>query len=298
MIREAALAVLALLQGAPAPAPPVDYADPASLVAVAGTRRIALVCAGRGAPTVVLTAGAGAPASSWRLVQPEIARRTRTCAWDRAGFGRSDASPARQTADETARDLARALASAKVTGPLVLVGHSIGAYETLLLADRLGPRLAGMVLVDPSLPDMFRVTGDDPARLMGPIAAPFRACAAALRAGTPPPAGSFVCAGPVAKLDTAVSFLDSAGESARLVVAPDRTYGAIPLIVLTAGPRRTLASAWDIGHDQLAALSSRGVNRYVKDSGHMMHRERPDAIIAAVGDVLSAVSLSSHTTTR
>jgi pimeloyl-ACP methyl ester carboxylesterase len=179
-----------------------------------------------------------------------------------------------------------------------LVGHSIGVYETLLLADRLGKRLAGMVLIDPSLPDMFRALGDDPARLMTPLAAPFRACAAALRAGTQPPPGPFACAGPVAKLDTAVSFFDSAGDSAREVVNPNRGYGAVPVVVLTAGPRPALASPWDFGHDQLAALSSKGVNRYVADSGHMMHRERPDAIVAAVGDVLSAVSLSSHTTTR
>lgn len=298
MIREAALALLALLQGAPAPAPPIAYADGKGLIAVAGKRRINLVCAGTGSPTVVFTAGAGAPASSWKLVQPEVARRTRTCAWDRAGFGSSDASLARQTASETTRDLARALAGAKVTGPLVLVGHSIGAYETLLLADGLGKRLAGMVLVDPSLPDMFRALGDDPARLMAPLAAPFRACAAALRAGTPPPPGAFRCTGPFAKLDTAVSFLDSAGDSAREVVNPNRDYGAIPLLVLTAGPRRALASPWDFGHDQLAALSTTGVNRYIPDSGHMMHRERPDAIVAAVGNVLDRVSLSSHTTTR
>lgn len=300
MIREAALALLALLQGAPAPAPPIAYADGKGLVAVEGKRRINLVCAGTGSPTVVFTAGAGAPASSWKLVQPEVGRRTRTCAWDRAGFGSSDASSARQTAAETTRDLARALAAAKVTGPLVLVGHSIGAYETLLLADRLGQRLAGMVLVDPSLPDMFRTLGDDPTRLMTPIAAPFRACAAALRSGTPPPPppGPFACTGPVAKLDTAVSFLDSAGDSAREVVNPNRDYGAIPLVVLTAGSRRALATPWDFGHDQLAALSTAGVNRYVPDSGHMMHRERPDAIVAAVDDVLDRVSLSSHTTTR
>lgn len=298
MIREAALALLALLQGAPAPAPPIAYADGKGLIAVEGKRRINLVCAGTGSPTVVFTAGAGAPASSWKLVQPEVASRTRTCAWDRAGFGSSDASPARQAAAETTRDLARALAGAKVTGPLVLVGHSIGAYETLLLADGLGKRLAGMVLVDPSLPDMFRALGDDPARLMAPLAAPFRACAAALRAGTPPPPGAFRCTAPVAKLDTAVSFFDSAGDSAREVVNPNRDYGAIPLLVLTAGPRPALASPWDFGHDQLAALSTAGVNRYVPDSGHMMHRERPDAIVAAVGDVLDRVSLSSHTTTR
>ena len=298
MIREAALAVLALLQGTAAPAPPIAYADRTGLVEVDGVRRINLVCAGRGSPTVVLTGGAGAPASTWRLVQPEVARRTRTCAWDRAGFGLSDGSAARQTADETARDLARALAAAKVAGPLVLVGHSIGAYETLLLGDRLGRRLAGMVLVDPSTPDMFRATGADPARVMAPYAAPFRACLAALRAGAPLPAtGAVRCSAESAgRYETALSFLDSAGDSAVAVANPRRDYGAVPLVVLSAGPRPAFPSPWSAGHEALARLSTRGVNRYVADSGHMMQRDHPDAVVVAIGDVLAQVSLSSHTT--
>ncbi|KQT31894.1 hypothetical protein ASG29_08395 [Sphingomonas sp. Leaf412] len=290
MIREAALAALALLQTTP-PAPDTR-------VAVDGTRRINLVCTGQGSPTVVLTGGAGATAATWRAVQPAVAARTRTCSWDRAGFGRSDAGPARQTATETARDLDRALAAAKVTGPLVLVGHSIGSYETLLFADAHPRRVAGIVLADPSLPDMFRLLGEDPAAVMAPHAAPFRACAAALRAGTPPPAGPVACAGDPARYDTAVSFFDAAGDSARAVANPRRSFGAMPLVVLTVGPAPAAPTPWTAGHDSIAALSTRGTRAHVPDSGHMIQRDRPAAIVAAIATVLDMLSLSRHTTTR
>lgn len=298
MIRHAALAAFALLQGAPATP---SYSDGKGLVRVEGARRINLVCAGAGTPTVVLTAGAGAPASTWRAVQPLLAARMRSCAWDRAGFGISDASPARQTAGETARDLSRTLAAARVSGPLILVGHSIGAYETLLLADRMPARVAGIVLVDPSTPDMFRATGEDAAAVMARYAAPFRACAEALRYRLLPPSGGAVrCRGgdDPARFDTASSFFDAAGESARLVVRPARSYGAMPLVVLSPGAPPHPSTPFRDGQAALARLSSRGTHEWVPDSGHMMQRDRPDAVAAAIVRVLGRMSLSRHTTTR
>ena len=297
-MREAALAALALLQGAPATP---SYADGKGLVRVEGARRVNLVCMGEGAPTLVLTGGAGAPASTWRAVQPLLAARTRTCAWDRAGFGISDASPARQTAGETTRDLARALAAAKVTGPLILVGHSIGAYETLLLADRMPSRVAGIVLLDPSTPDMFRATGDDPAAVMARYATPFRACAEALRYRLLPPADSPVAcrAGDdPARFETAVSFFEAAGDSARAVVNPRRDYGATPLLVLSAGAAPARPDPFHDGHAALARLSTRGAHEWVPGSGHMIQRDRPEAVAAAVARVFDSLSLSRHTTTR
>ena len=56
-------------------------------------------------------------------------------------------------------------------GPFVLVGHSIGAYEGLIFADRNKSAVAGIVLVDPSIPDqsarLARVAPEHPDRLVG-----------------------------------------------------------------------------------------------------------------------------------
>lgn len=280
-------------------------------VDVGGGRHVRLRCGGSGSPTVILTAGAGAGASSWKLVQPELARRTRACAWDRAGFGASDASPAPQTAAETTADLRRALAGARITGPLLLVAHSIGSYETLLFADADPARVVGMVLADPSTPDMFRrmAGGSDEggraaaAATFAGMARPYRLCRQALAAKAPPPPDlAMPCppTTPPAKLETALSFFASGAESAVAVVNPARRYGAMPLVVLTAGPQVTRtddpdparaaalarARSWGEAHDAIAALSTRGSNRYVPESGHMIHLQRPQAIVEAVDSVL------------
>jgi hypothetical protein len=77
----------------------------------------------------------------------------------------------------------------------------------------------------------------------------------------------------------------------------------MPLIVLTAGknaaprPGETVAGAearrraWEAMHDEIAALSTRGERRTV-DAGHGMPTEKPEAVIAAIEDVLALASES------
>lgn len=150
--------VIGLGQSRPSHAQPnlSAYAQPQTLVTLAGGRKINLVCEGKGSPTVILTAGAGDWSASWNAVLPLVARTTRVCAWDRPGFGYSDASSETQSADNLAQDLAAALTAANVAAPYVLVGHSAGSFETLVFADSHPSEVAGMVLVDPSLPEIGR----------------------------------------------------------------------------------------------------------------------------------------------
>src|SRR5690349_24585324 len=83
-------------------------------------------CVGSGSPTVVLEAGFGADTLSWRDVQPEVGRGTRTCAYDRAGTGNSVAPPGVRDARDEIADLRRLLAPARVAPPSVPVAHSYG----------------------------------------------------------------------------------------------------------------------------------------------------------------------------
>src|SRR6266516_4666075 len=68
------------------------YPAPGQLVDVGGYR-LHINCVGQGSPTVVLDAGLGGSSLDWSLVQPELGRTTRVCAYDRAGMGWSDPSP-------------------------------------------------------------------------------------------------------------------------------------------------------------------------------------------------------------
>lgn len=133
-----------------------DYAKPQRLVSLRDGRRIHLFCLGHGAPTVILTAGLGDWVATWRKLQAPIAKKTRACAWDRAGFGYSDPSPVPQGVNHTTADLEEALINADIPGPYILIGHSMGGYESMIFADRDHRAVLGMLLIDPSFPDEIR----------------------------------------------------------------------------------------------------------------------------------------------
>ena len=301
------------------------YARPQQLVLLPDGRRMNLICMGDGSPVVIFNSGLGDPGAYWGLVQHKTARTTRTCAYDRAGLGFSDEGPAPRDAAAVAADLSAMLSASGMKGPYVLVGHSLGSFFVRLFADLYPDQVAGMVLVDPSVeyqsqrsealvPSSRATPPPDQAEWA-------RKCAAAaqggeLKSGTPaykdcvpgPPAGlppdlvaSFMAPYAAApRFRTIESELQSMDRGSAQLAAHRRPYGAIPLIVLTAGQRpkqpgetdeegQALFKLWIQMHDELAALSSRGENRMVKESGHYIHLEQPQVVVDAVNEAVAAV---------
>jgi len=112
----------------------LPYVKPGQLVDIGG-RHINLRCSGSGSPTVILMAGSSSWSPLWYMTQPEIAKRARVCAFDRASYGFSDPAPQPQILPDTISDLRAALKAADVPGPYVLVGHSLGGLEARLFAE-------------------------------------------------------------------------------------------------------------------------------------------------------------------
>jgi len=129
------------------------YANPGKLVAANGTR-LNLYCMGSGSPTVVFESGWEDWAPSWSKVQPEVAKWTRACSYDRAGAGFSDPGPMPRTSVRIADELHRALHNAGAKGPYILVGHAFGGDIVRTFADRYMREVAGMVLVDADSDDV------------------------------------------------------------------------------------------------------------------------------------------------
>ncbi len=124
---------------------------PGRLVDV-GTHRLHVRCEGEGGPVVVFDAALGASSISWSLVFPEVARLTRACVYDRAGFGWSDAGPMPRTAGRIADELHLLLVRAGVPPPYVLVGHSFGGLVMRLFSARHPSDVAALVLIEPAIP--------------------------------------------------------------------------------------------------------------------------------------------------
>src|SRR6267154_3392437 len=140
---------------APAPQVPADivYARPGQLVD-AGGFRLNLYCMGSGSPTVVFDSGWEDWAPAWAKVQPEIAKWTRACSYDRAGAGFSDSGPMPRTSVRLADELHDALHKAGIAGPYVLVGNAFGGDPVRTFAQRYTAEIAGLVLVEADASDV------------------------------------------------------------------------------------------------------------------------------------------------
>src|SRR5262249_11752178 len=102
---------------------------------VVNGHKMHLVCMGKGTPTVVFEAGLADSADVWSEVQRKIANRTRACAYDRAGSGKSEAAGSAQRDPRNASDdLHQLLHRSDAAPPYVLVGHSYGGLLVRLYA--------------------------------------------------------------------------------------------------------------------------------------------------------------------
>ena len=124
------------------------------VVDVAGERGLYLRCTGTGSPTVVMEGGDEDTSASYAFAESRVAAVTRTCVYDRANLGRSDAAPGPRGFTDLVEDLDRLLANADVPEPYVLVGTSGGGYIVAGYAVAHPTQIAGMAFIE--VPTPFR----------------------------------------------------------------------------------------------------------------------------------------------
>src|SRR5262245_23875928 len=92
----------------------------------AGRHRIEATVFGSGLPVVVIEPALGGYARAWWPIARALAGDTTVVAYDRAPYGASSLARDDRTARDIADDLHAVLRSLDVSGPFVLLGHSIG----------------------------------------------------------------------------------------------------------------------------------------------------------------------------
>lgn len=112
-------------------------------------RRIHVESSGHGTTTVVLESGLGFGRTSWDRLVPLLLDHARVVAYDRVGHGRSEPGRGPTSVAEMA-DILRGVIDATASGPVVVVAHSMGGLIARTAAPVLGPRLGGLVLLDPT----------------------------------------------------------------------------------------------------------------------------------------------------
>jgi len=241
------------------------YGRPQQLVDIGG-RRLNLYCLGHGSPTIILVGGLAASTFTWRKVHAELARTTRVCAYDRAGYGFSDSGPLPRDTRHLADDLA-ALTKANI--------KSLRACLAVLKAGVPAPgSKAAADCVDTPNPEF-----------------PAAVNAHLMQSSSHPPLYR----------ESLSEEEEAIGAGSDQVAASKRSYGDLPLIVLTApapdsptpnGPDPEFLARGKIVtlmHEEVARLSSRGVNRTVPGASHRIMLSAPQAVIDAVYEVVTEV---------
>jgi pimeloyl-ACP methyl ester carboxylesterase len=296
------------------------------LVDIGNGRHLNLICVGNGSPTVVFLQGLGGGITGWRKVRDPVVSITRSCFYDRAGFGYSDPSNQPSTAENVTNDLHALLHAAGIKGQIVLVGHSLGGLFATLYTDKFTTQVAGLVLVDPSFSNQFDYALPEARKLMLSDENQFitflRNCQSLAKGGqlsresnsncfnipsnATPEVASYLLnqgsnpayyASGISEIESFFPLkhnlsLDGSEEHQR-----SRAFGDRPLIVLSAGNRaldsrlrdtdnNEMAAFLKQGHDALAARSTRGETIVVPHSGHDIHADKPDVVIDAIRKVV------------
>ena len=273
------------------------YPPPGQLVDVGGYR-LHINCTGEGSPTVVIESGWGDFSAVWGWVQPEVAKVTRVCTYDRAGMGWSESSPQPRTAREFAKELHTLLEKANEPGPYVLVGHSMGGYTVRVYAHDYPEEVAGLVLVDPQNLSTQDAATFNPAPKPGKTSLPVlmaRIGLARLLAG---PLGSIqnlpegdkqaYTANAVTPRSTQTLLdegrgMSEGGAQARAVTS----LGALPLIVLSRGKDMDAESA--ASQARYLQLSTDSQHLIADQSDHRIMIEQPAAAVAAIIQMVEQV---------
>jgi pimeloyl-ACP methyl ester carboxylesterase len=277
------------------------YPPPGELVDVGGYR-LHINCAGSGSPTVVIEAGLGDWSTGWGFVQPEVAKTTRVCTYDRAGWGWSEAGPLPRDAAQFAKELHTLLQNAHIPGPYVMVGHSLGGLGVRVFVHDYASEVAGVVLIDSMTPQQFAQsqTGVQPqvdtqSRPFNPLVLLGRLGIVRLLANVkslgilpeaPPNADAYYALG-VRPQNIQALMDDSQGmPAAGAEASAVKTFGDLPLIVLTA--KLNNIPGWQGWQTELLQLSSNSQQLFA-DSDHNIQFEKPDAAAAAIIQMVQQV---------
>jgi pimeloyl-ACP methyl ester carboxylesterase len=249
------------------------------------------------------------------FVQPEVAKATRVCSYDRAGSGWSDPRPDVETPIRVVRDLRALLDAAGEKGPFVMVGASHGGLYVRLFQVEHPTDVAGLVLIDPAVEDrLFTMYQGKPVPIASLTPEQYRALAPHGAVPVPTrqpqtgapfdrlPADLYarrvaldrrMIAGIAATVMPEVVAEFSAGDYAmlsRLRTARRSTpypLGDIPVLVLTRG--LDTSPDQQAAHAVIARLSRNSRHTAIPASYHEIHLSHPDVVITAIIDVVSAV---------
>jgi pimeloyl-ACP methyl ester carboxylesterase len=247
-----------------------------------GGRKLDCCVYGKGSPTIVLVSGLEAPQAYWNSVIPDLAAKTTVVTYDRAGIGKSEIGDLPAHGEQSAKDLQALLANLDAPKPYILVGHSYGGNVVRLFASMYPEDMGGLILEDTQHEDVL----DEMRKILeGKDLEAFDQLMAD-RFSTPE------------NPKTEADYRNMTRE--QLKKSPPLPQ--IPFVVMAvAGRAKAMAPLFSDAaiekmekldgdlNNRLAALIPGGKLIVVEGTGHNIHMDKPEVVIAPVAEMIRVV---------
>ncbi len=283
--------------------PGTTQADvPGTLVDI-GTHRLHIDCQGNTDPTIIVDAGLGVISLEWKHIQKAVAKHTRICLYDRAGYGYSDPGPLPRTSSFIVDELYNLLIQAGLKGPFILTGHSFGGYNMQLFASRYPNDSAGVILVDSSHEDQYArflappikvKTAPPNKRKLGIVSFMMPPLHPKLPIEVRPTILTLMLKQPM-RYAMAYEFYNYRQSAEEVKQGGD--FPDIPLLVLSRGKRvyphnpkgDLMEDLWMQLQSELSNLSHFSAHVVANKSGHFIHLDQPQLVIDSMSLLVDVV---------
>lgn len=215
---------------------------------------------------VIFENGLGGRMEWWKEVLKEISTETTTFAYNRAGYGNSESVSTPRDGSHIVEELRDVLRSKGINPPYVLVGHSLGGLYMQLFARRYPEEVKALILVDSTHPKQLEGEGS-----LDKLPFLIRNILCLLVTGT------------------AKKELDLLAQTGRQVLEQPTLLNQAVFVLSATKPLNKKSKFSDDANEKrkdIARLYPNAKQIWV-NSGHAIPLEKPEAIIAAIREVLS-----------
>ena len=122
---------------------------------------------GEGPETIVVLSGAGiaSPILDFKEVSESLSKRYKVVIVERAGYGYSDDSNHSRDVMEVLSETRQALSQANITGPFIILSHSMASLESLAWQEKYPDEVKALIGLDWALPSSYENLKDNQALL-------------------------------------------------------------------------------------------------------------------------------------
>jgi len=217
--------------------------------------------------SIVFENGLRATVDGWDKVIDSLSPDASIFAYNRPGYGNSQASETARDGGTIIEELRQSLKHKGLAPPYILVGHSLGGLYMQLFAKRYPHEVSGLVLVDPLLPGIVKKTEDFPFWSRGAKRLFFSST-----------------------VNKEIDAIHQTSEQVLSLASIDDK----PIIILINKPKGTTAVGVDFGafnKDQKTRDFVNGMypkaKRIIVDSDHQVQRQNPVEVVSAIRTIIA-----------